>query len=143
MTVIAWDGKTLAADKRLSANGVSLTGTKIYRVGKLLCGLVGSTAAALEMLAWIKGGRKVEDFPEAQREDPTPCVAVVIEKRAVLSYEGTPYGIAFEDPFTAFGSGREFAIAAMACGKTAAEAVEIACRFETACGNGIDTLEAK
>lgn len=40
------------------------------------------------------------------------------------------------------GSGRDFAIAAMHCGKTAREAVEIASLYENGCGNGVDVLEA-
>jgi ATP-dependent protease HslVU (ClpYQ) peptidase subunit len=47
----------------------------------------------------------------------------------------------YEDKKTATGSGRDYALAAMHCGKTAREAVEIACLFETGCGNGVDELE--
>ena len=45
-----------------------------------------------------------------------------------------------EDQFAAWGSGRDFALTAMHLGKSAREAVEIACLFENGCGNGVDVL---
>ncbi len=45
------------------------------------------------------------------------------------------------DPFAAIGSGSGIALGAMAAGKTAAEAVEIAARFDSGTGNGVDVLE--
>jgi hypothetical protein len=43
----------------------------------------------------------------------------------------------------AFGSGRDYAEAAMFLGCDAKRAVEVACQFQTDCGNGIDTLRLK
>jgi ATP-dependent protease HslVU (ClpYQ) peptidase subunit len=48
-----------------------------------------------------------------------------------------------EDPFMAWGSGRDFALGAMAMGATAREAVAVACRFNVYCGNGIDAFDLK
>ena len=45
-----------------------------------------------------------------------------------------------EGPFCAIGSGRDFALAAMALGHSAIEAVTVAGRFDTASGNGFDAL---
>lgn len=78
MTVIAWDGKTLAADKRVGYGNMHRTTTKIRRVGDALVGCSGSGSLA---------------------------------------------------------------VAAMHLGKSAREAVEIACLYDMNCGNGIDTLE--
>lgn len=46
-------------------------------------------------------------------------------------------------PFWAAGSGADYAMGAMAAGKDAKEAVEIACRFDINCGLGVDVLMAE
>jgi hypothetical protein len=46
-----------------------------------------------------------------------------------------------EDDFVAVGSGRDYAMAAMALGHTARVGVEIASRFDPGTGNGVDELQ--
>ena len=58
-----------------------------------------------------------------------------------LRYEQTPNPFVVEDKQWAIGSGRDYAIAAMHLGRTAAEAVAVACLFDVSCGMGIDTME--
>jgi ATP-dependent protease HslVU (ClpYQ) peptidase subunit len=60
-----------------------------------------------------------------------------------LVYNGAGVGTGepVEDPFIAFGAGRDYAMAAMHLGCDAHRAVEVACVFDTGCGMGIDTLE--
>lgn len=140
MTVICWDGTTLAADKRAVNSGLVRTTTKIFRVGDKLCGVAGDFAQGLAMVAWAEGGFKLDEFPESQRDKDEWATFVVIEDGKVLVYERGSHPLRFEDKHFAAGSGRDFALAAMHCGKTAAEAVEIACLFENGCGNGVDTL---
>jgi len=138
MTVIAWDGVTLAADKQASSNGMIRTVTKIFKLpdGSLFGGS-GDFAFILQMYEWLQDGEK---FPEAQRDkdDWQPCF--VISREGVFVYERAPCPIRYEDFFFASGSGRDFALAALHCGKTAREAVELACKLSYECGNGIDTL---
>jgi ATP-dependent protease HslVU (ClpYQ) peptidase subunit len=43
-------------------------------------------------------------------------------------------------PQTAIGTGRDYALAAMHCGSTAAEAVAIAALFDPGTGGGVDTV---
>ena len=141
MTVIAWDGKTLAADKRASNSGLARTTTKIFQVGPALVGFCGDADASAEMLAWVCGGCVPGSFPEGNRDKDGWAQCVFIDASGLRIYERTPYAIQIEDAFWAGGSGRDFAIAAMHLGKSARDAVEIACLYETGCGNGIDTLE--
>jgi len=141
MTIIAWDGITLAADKRAVINGLSRTLTKIFRLknGDLF-GACGDMTYCLQMLEWVQNGMKPEDFPKEQRDKDDWQVCVVIIEGVLHLFERTPYAIVFEDTFYACGSGRDYAIAAMHLGKTAKEAVEVACIFDTGCGNGVDEL---
>lgn len=142
MTVIAWDGKTLAADKRACIGSMIRTTTKIFRVGDCLVGYSGEACFGEQMVAWFKAGAKVDDFPAAQRDKDDWCGLLVIHPDGkIAKYERTPYPLCFEDGQFAFGSGRDYALAAMYCGKTAAEAVEVTCALDNGCGNGVDTLE--
>lgn len=141
MTVIAWDGRTLAADKRVSFQGLALTTTKITRANGCLVGLCGDGPSSQQMLEWFRAGAVPEDLPACQRSDDWGSLLVIRPNGAVHKYERGPYPLALEDRAVAIGSGRDFALAAMHCGKSAREAVEIACIYECGCGNGIDTLQ--
>jgi len=141
MTIICWDGKTLAADKRAVCQGLSRTVTKIRRFGNLLVGVSGDTEAMGQAMQWVSNGRKPEDYPAYLKDKDCKATMMIIDADRVLIYGESPIPTHYEDKKTATGSGRDYALAAMLCGKTAREAVEIACLFETGCGNGIDELE--
>lgn len=143
MTVIAWDGETLAADKR-AGTGAPRTVTKIRRAsnGNLL-GASGTAHGDMELMAWYEAGADPAAFPPSQRIAETNSQLLVIERgtKRVLHYLGTPYPAVFEDSFFAMGSGRDFALAAMMLSRDAAAAVWLACELCAECGNGVDTLD--
>lgn len=140
MTVIAWDGKTLAADKMSCSHGYGYTVTKVHRLrdGSLMA-LSGDGDTAMALRAWLEAARNPAAYPVG-KDDDTSAFVVQPDGKAV-SYGKTPYPQTIEDKFYAMGHGRDFALAAMHCGKTAREAVELTCRLDVFCGNGIDTLE--
>ncbi len=141
MTCIAWDGKTLAADKRACFGGTINTVTKIRRIGQVLVGGSGETSFIGAMFDWIEKGRVHKDFPDSQRDKDDWQPVIVIEADGTPSiYERTPFPVRNENTFLAIGSGRDYARAAMHLGKTAREAVEVAIALDIGCGNGIDTL---
>lgn len=141
MTVIAWDGKTLAADKRATSGGLALTVTKIERSGpSTLLGHTGDCATGRELKAWWLAGAKPADFPASARKDDSYATLIVITPGKITYYNTGPYPLVLEQTFAAWGSGRDFALAAMHLGKDAREAVAVACVFQTDCGSGIDTL---
>jgi ATP-dependent protease HslVU (ClpYQ) peptidase subunit len=141
MTVIAWDGKTLAADRRTSFGSRHMTTRKAHRVNGALVAGAGETAAILEMVEWFRAGAKPEDLPANQRTDNCVTLLVITPKGEILEYANGPYPIVVKEKQWAVGSGAEFARTAMYLGKSAREAVTIACKFDTCSGNGIDTLE--
>jgi len=144
MSVIAWDGKSLAADKRTVIGTLVRTTTKIFRVRNCLVGYSGDACSGEEMLHWFRKGAKPEDFPIWLRaEDMSVEMLVVDKSKTLLVYVGTPHPITLHDDCYAMGSGGDFALAAMYCGKNAEEAVEVACLLDSACGNGVDVLPFK
>jgi hypothetical protein len=141
MSVIAWDGKVLAADKRALSGTLIRTTTKIFASERALMAYAGDSDAGEEIMAWFTSGRKPEHFPSSQRDKDTWAgFLVVFNTGDIWKYERTPYPIKFPPQQFAIGSGRDFAMAAMYCGKSAPEAVEVACVFDSGCGNGVDVL---
>lgn len=147
MTIIAWDGETLAADKQATDDGVRRTVTKIRRVekGKLkgyLMGGSGCCSQANMMMDWFEAGANPDHFPKYQDHDNYAAVLTVITPdKTILRYEFQPVPIVFEDDQYATGSGRDIAYGAMAMGADAVSAVAIVSEHMVDCGMGIDALE--
>lgn len=141
MTVICWDGKTLASDRQSTTANMRRMTKKIYRLSDGLLALTGGGIHGHELLAWFQGDRDVAKWPKLAGDDSASVIHIT--KAGVLVYSGDlmPFGEPVLNPFIAFGSGRDYAMAAMHLGRTAAEAVEIASLFDVSCGMGVDTLE--
>lgn len=142
MTVIAWDGKRLAGDKRTNFGGLHGITTKVHRLRGYLVGGAGVSARISEMCAWFERGAIPIELPDSQKdEDKCVSLLVINPEGQAWRYENSAYPMRIENPFWAIGSGRDFAMAAMHLGCSAIEAVQIACIYETSCGNGVDWLE--
>lgn len=141
MTVIAWDGKTLAADKMAFSAGYGYTVTKVHRLRDGgIAAFSGDGDGAMALLAWLNAARNPSTYPEAQKDNDTSAL-VIRPDGSVWSYGKTPYPQRIECERYAMWHGRDFALAAMHCGKSAREAVDLACQLDVYCGNGVDTLE--
>lgn len=146
MTVIAYDGVTLAADKKASCQGVSISCTKLRRVeGGVLLAACGDAANGSSMFAWFLAGMPADEFPNKGRErrDMTWLIAVYPNGK-VLEWNDTPVPITHDaDQPLAWGSGMEAALAALHMGATARRAVEVANMIVDSCGMGVDSFERK
>lgn len=143
MTVIAWDGKTLAADRQATNSGMRYAATKLFRLsdGSVAAG-TGTLAAVLVMKAWYEAGADATKYPECQKSNDDWCRLVVAKPDgSVFYYEGLPVAIPSESVPAAWGSGRDFAMGAMLAGADARRAVEITGMVSTDCGLGIDSAE--
>lgn len=145
MTVIAWDGQTLAADRQADCGGMKHPVRKIFRVRDGLAGTSGDLSVGMEMLAWYEAGAVPEAYPANNRDPSQGSVLTVIRmdggRPMAFCYESSPWPFRCEGPFMARGSGAPEATVAMACGKTAPEAVMLAQEFNATCGLGVDVLE--
>jgi hypothetical protein len=137
MTTIAWDGRTLCADKQLTANGVRYVTTKAHRLkdGSLFasCGDLENNA---HVLRYLNGEC---DKPALDRDDSFDGILVKPDGSAYLLNRKL-HEVLIESPCFSTGSGRDFALLAMRQGKTAREAVEIAAEFDIWTGMGITEL---
>ena len=142
MTCVAFDGKTVAADKRLAIHGVNHVVTKIFKLKDCIVAFAGNIADGMAMLNWIKHGRIPENFPfTEQSRDDWSRTLVFSKAEGIQVYEYNRYPYKIETRQCAIGHGCDFALASMFLGHTAVEAVEVACHFDSTCGNGIDAID--
>lgn len=141
MTCIAWDGKTLAADKRADL-GYPATVCKIRKINGSLVGGSGDFANLISLYKWFENGCDVNGWPDCQKDEKRwTTMLVITPEKKIFKYEQEPVPFEIEDKFVVIGSGKLAALPVLAMGGSAKEAVEMAIRFDINCGNGVDTLE--
>jgi hypothetical protein len=139
VTTIAWDGRTLAADRQANSNGSRRRVHKIIDCGAFWYGSCGQMDEIARVAEWL-----------SQMEEPPPVFdgcnlyGIVVRKCDACAFfvEGKTVCLApILDRVMATGSGGEYARAAMELGKTAAQAVEFAARFDLGTGLGVDSVQ--
>jgi len=148
MTTVAWDGKVMASDSCWSLDdAVDSLMNKISRLSSgALLGQAGDNdaRAIVRMLDKIKtpAGLPLRDDLLKIRLDYMGLLVFPkgrVFKVSLTHHSEAHWGPDFKEdigiweistPFTAIGSGKEFAIGAMAAGKSAPDAVRIACRYD-------------
>lgn len=141
MTVIVWDGKTLAADRQSGDEWTKFARTtKIRRLRGHLVGSAGNSAVSREMLAWFDAGAVAADLPDSQKSDDHCTMLVITPTAEIHVYQRGPRPIVIESRYYGIGSGKEAACAVLELGHDAIRAVEIASIVCNGCGGGIDAL---
>lgn len=144
VTIIAWDGNSLSADKRIDFGCSVSTVTKIRKIENKLCGISGHGILIESFFNWVENGCSSENWPEEIKNSES-FNGLIIEinngEIKIKKYEKyCPLPIIIEDEIFAIGSGRDYALAAMWLGRSSIEAVDVACFFDPYCGNGFDTI---
>lgn len=145
MTVIAWDGKIIAADKQATRGGQLRKTTKliVHPEKPIVYGMSGTEQTGIIVANWHIAGAKEEDFPECQKivgnTDPNYWSHLIVcTKNSCEYYSMWPVPLRIRENFYAIGSGDEYAMGAMEMGANAIKAVEVACKWDQGCGLGID-----
>lgn len=140
MTTIAWDGKTLAADRRVTCGGV--TDAKVHKIVRredgALAGSAGNTSLGAAFKRWFLSGEPGER-PPLSREQET-ANGVIIRPSGLIEIHDVCGWYEAEAPHYALGSGWEIALGAMAAGASAEEAVRIAAKLDGNTGDEVETL---
>lgn len=141
MTIVAWDGKTLAADRMTSYGNTPVRRDlpKVFRVRRpgdgrvFLYGACGSSADTYAYWQWLLGKCAQPTFKDLGilMVDDTRQVWVCDERLMWEPHCAQTWGI---------GSGVDYALGAMAAGASAREAVLIASRLCNTCGMGVDVV---
>lgn len=142
MTTIVWDGKTLAADRRVTSNGV-IDGSmsKIVKRKKdgALAGGAGSASLVAAFLRWFLKGERGKRPDLKAGELGASCL--IIRPNGKIECHDELGWFESTAPTYATGSGYEFAYGAMSMGASAKTAIEVAAERDTRTGKDIETLE--
>lgn len=143
MSTVAWDGKSLAADKQLTGS-YKQCGWKITMMpdGVVAAG-VGDTWRVLALFQWYSNGADPEKWPFDYDDTPGSRQALILaDKKMVVEFEVTCAPVSYpRGQKLAWGHGADFAMGAMAAGCGAKRAVEIASDLDTYTGKGVDVME--
>lgn len=141
MTVVCWDGTTLAADRMVCLDGYSYAVTKVHRIDRdTIVGCSGGISDALQFVQWLRAG----SGDVGQLTGKLKFNALVVKRTTdglqLLRYESGGVAIPMHDEQHAMGVGGDYAAAAMHLGCNARRAVEVACALCELCGHGVDTM---
>lgn len=143
MTTIAWDAASgvMAADTQCTAGNRKFRTSKVKRLkcGGLIGGS-GSVAHMLKVQRWAEGGFNPDALPDFGDDGGDFEALIVKGDGSVFLLDEEMELMPFTDAFIAVGSGGPYAVAAMACGKSPADAVEIAGRFDAATSGPVETF---
>ena len=133
MTTIAWDGKTLAVDSQLTQDGVKTYRKKLWKYSK------GHFAVAGDWTDYpvIEGYLETD---ELNRKQLSKDFAVLYTQDRKVYHMDNSFIKMSELPPIAIGSGWLIALTAMRCGKTAKEAIELACDMDIHTGGTVNTI---
>lgn len=148
MTVMAWDGRTLAADRSSNFGNQKVPTTKVFRGvlpngTRFIAAAAGNTVRCHEIQEWIAAGSPKDTIPDFQKSTADACDVIVVEEgnKFPLLYQNSHIPVRIETEKFGFGSGGDFAQGALMAGATARQAVEMACEWQGGCGFGVDALE--
>lgn len=140
MTVIAFDGTTIAADRGAVSHGHMRAMRKLFPLPDgSIAAITGEAPHAIAIKNWLIDGADPSRFPKPQVAEDPGYLWVVKPDRTIMVYEGTPWPLTFMDQTFAAGCGRDYAVGAMSMGASAIEAVNIACKHDVNCGMGVDS----
>lgn len=147
MTTIAFDGKTVAADRQVTVGGTPVKApfpkiTRVtYRGVKSIVGFTcGNVCHVMPVIEWIKNECPMDDAPDIHNEGKDFSLMLVNADGVFYSSESlilVPLGMVK----WAVGSGSDFALGAMAAGANAKRAVTLTMGLDVSTGMGIDVLK--
>lgn len=142
MTTLAFDGKSICADT-LVTSGSGRVGyqRKLYKTPVGILAYCGELTPCRMVLDWAMKGLKKKHKPNLAGFD-ADFEVLVVSKKGVLVIDPMLYPYPANAPYTA-GSGAEYAMAALHMGKTAREAVALACRLDAYSGGEIHEIFVK
>lgn len=142
MTTIAFDGKTMAADGRITYGDIICTDddSKIYRLEDnrwshkpVIVGIEGEASGRAEILKWCETDAK--DKPEGEWS------ALIYDGSTIFVVDVKNESPELWESGVAIGSGYLAAMAAMRAGADARRAVEVAITMDVYSGGKITTME--
>lgn len=142
MTTIAWDGRTLAADKGSWFGGLHQPVRKVHRVTapdgrRFLVAMAGDAVFATQCLRWMRG--EIDNPGRCLGGDENRDVMVVIdERRRIWRLSSRLVYVPYEGKVHAHGAGQEIALGALMAGADAVKAIKITMQVSDFAARGVD-----
>jgi len=143
MTVIAWDGRYVAADSYTESHNVKhmVYEPKLTVRGSVIFATVGWAGLKHAWIDWLDAGADPKDTPVHGASDNDIGCFIVFENGKCWVYSKlVPYPVEERAPY-AFGTGEDFAIGAMMADASAERAAEIAAEISVGCGGPIQVID--
>lgn len=143
MTVIAYDGRFVAADRLMTNdNGMMCLCRKIEVFDKQVMASAGAADHGEALMMWFKMGCKPAAFPFPREPHEKGSYLYVFKKGVpVQMFQTWPTPVIVHSAEFAAGSGNEIARTAMHLGRDARQAVAIANELSCYCGGGVDYVD--
>lgn len=128
MTTIAFDGKRLAVDSRITTASDTVVierAKKLWKIGALWIAFAGNSQDMMLAVQWFRDG-----MPESKPKLDSNFSAFSWDGKRLCRYECGLVPMPQNVKFAAGGSGIDVALGAMAAGANAVQAVKIAARFD-------------
>lgn len=139
MTVIAWDGETLAADRQRSMYNTPIPCRKVFRINapdgsRYLVGCAGDSFGIATYIRWAQGkGDRPITIGDTN-------IMSIDESRRVWLAERELNWVCLGKRKWAIGCGADYALAVMTFGGTAVEGIRVASKLDHRCGLGVNTV---
>lgn len=138
MTTLAYDGKTLAADRGAFYGDVIVSRRKLHRIEwhgvPAICATCGEVAVTQQILRWMQG----KEFEHPKHDESSMVLAVT--KSGLWSICSTLMPLKINSKIFATGVGGAMAMGALAAGATSKQAIKIVERWGCGASNGIDEM---
>jgi len=139
MTVVAWDGAVLAADRMMPMGSVVYSVCKIRVVSSgIVLAATGDAVTCNLLMEWYEAGADRDQYPRPAKPDMEADLIVAKPDGTLWHSCGGPTFDEIKQNFAAFGMGAGVAVGAMAAGANAVRAVQIASEHASGCGGGYD-----
>lgn len=143
MTTIAFDGETLAADRKMADR---YNVQKIFKVPQGYAAGCGDYDYVVEIVEWLANGADRNNLPtlkDKNDDDEAAAEVIIVTPKGKVIWLSWPFlrMVRLSEKKVAYGSGGDIALGAMAAGASAKQAVAIACRFDPDTGQGIDAVQ--
>lgn len=138
MTVIVWDGHTLAVDRAAVRETTTHRAPKSWVSNNSVLAGTGTADEVRQLVEWYKNGANKLLFPKYLMFSHNPPEMVTVDASLGLTRYSQMETVVHGFNACAFGDGADFAYGALACGASASKAALAACKFSTTCSPPID-----
>ena len=145
MTVVVWDGETLATDRQANDGSLKWETDKAWYVMRddkpYIVSGVGYLKYIIALREWFTKGAEPDKYPQGLEVGVhriTSSQLVVVSKdEGLILYDDTPHPVTYGFTPCAFGDGKEFSYGALSMGATSSEAVGVTNEHSLHCGKGV------